>query len=209
MSIWGWMAVVSILSGPAYADSLGEVAKHEQERREKKKQQQGTPAETRVIRDEDLAAAPAKDSKGTFNPGSGFASARATPPASPSSPPPSSGSITQVDVLRAGARQRLESTYASIRERAQSLAQAVQQYQNQNCKHMPTAECQVLLIVIGKLAMAVGAGMEDAEEAARQGWLNPGEVRAMRQRYGMDDAMWDKLVGLVQKYRAEAGAQFP
>ena len=43
--------------------------------------------------------------------------------------------------------------------------------------------------------------MENAEEAARQGWLNPGDVRAVRQRYGMDDALWDKLVRYVHQYR--------
>jgi len=43
--------------------------------------------------------------------------------------------------------------------------------------------------------------MEEAEEAARQGWLNPGEVRAVRQRYGMDDSFWDQLVSMVRQYR--------
>lgn len=201
MKAWGWMAVVSILSLPAYADSLGDVAKREQERREKKKQQQSPPAGTRVIRDEDLTAAPGKDAKGTFNPGSGFASGRTTPSPSPSSPPNGGGPVTQVDALRAGARQRLESSYARISGTAQSLAQAVLQYQAQKCEDMPTTRCHGLLIAVGKLAMSVGASMEDAEEAARLGWLNPGEVRAVRQRYGMDDAMWDRLVGLVHKYR--------
>lgn len=201
MKAWGWVAVATILGLPAYADSLGEVAKREQERREKKKQQEGTPAGTRVIRDEDLAAASGKGAKGTFNPGSGFASARATPSASPSSPPGGGGSVTQVDALRAGARQHLESSYQRISETARSLMQAVQQYQSQSCGDMPTARCQALLVGIGKLAILVGVSMEDAEEAARHGWLNPGEVRAMRQRYGMDDALWDKLVAIVHRYR--------
>ena len=84
---------------------------------------------------------------------------------------------------------------------AQSLLQAVQRYQNHRCEDLPTSDCEGMLIVVGKLAISIGIAMDDAEEAARQGWLNPGEVRAMRQRYGMDDSMWDQLVGLVHKYR--------
>lgn len=196
MRAWGWMAVVSILSGPAYADSLGDVAKREQERREKKKQQQGTPAETRVIREEELAAAPGKDAKGTFNPGSGFASAPARP-----SPSPSAGvgvAVSAVDAIRAGARERLESTYATIAGSAQSLLEAVGEYQR--CVNPAIPRCRSLGITIATLSIRVATSMEEAEDAARQGWLAPGEVRAMRQRYGMDDAAWDSLVRLVQQY---------
>jgi hypothetical protein len=203
MKAWGWSAVVLMLGTMAQADSLGELATRERERREKQKQQQGTSVETRVIRDEDLAAAAGKDAKGTFNPGSGFASGRptASPSPSPSSPPGSTGSVTEVDATRSAARQRLETSYQRISEMAQSLMQAVQHYQSQRCEDMPRSDCQGLLIVIGRLAISIGITMDDAEEAARQGWLNPGEVRAMRQRYGMDDANWDKLVRLVHTYR--------
>lgn len=203
MKAWGWSAVVLMVGSMAQADSLGELAKRERERREKQKQQQGTSVETRVIRDEDLAAAAGRDSKGTFNPGSGFASGRptASPSPSPSSSPGSTGSVTQIDATRAAARERLETSYQKISEMAQSLLQEVQRYQAQKCEDMPRRDCQGLLIVIGKLAISIGITMDDAEEAARQGWLNPGEVRAMRQRYGMDDAMWDKLVSLVHTYR--------
>ena len=203
MKAWGWSAVVLMVGSMAQADSLGELAKRERERREKQKEQQGTSVETRVIRDEDLAAAAGRDSKGTFNPGSGFASGwpTASPSPSPSSSPGSTGSVTQIDATRAAARERLETSYQKISEMAQSLLQEVQRYQAQKCEDMPRRDCQGLLIVIGKLAISIGITMDDAEEAARQGWLNPGEVRAMRQRYGMDDAMWDKLVSLVHTYR--------
>src|SRR5712691_4194026 len=198
MKAWGWVVVVSILSSPTYADSLGDVAKREQERREKKKRQ-GPQTETKVIHDEDLLAAPGKDSKGTFSPGTGFVSGRASRLPAPSSSPSSSGGTTEVDVIRAGARQRLESSYERIGEIAQSLVQAVVEYQQ--CGEPATSRCRSLVITIENLAMSVGLSMEDAEEAARQGWLNPGDVRAVRQRYGMDDALWDKLVRYVHQYR--------
>jgi hypothetical protein len=199
MKAWGWVVVVSILGSPTYADSLGDVAKREQERREKKKQQ-GPQTESKVIHDEDLLAAPGKDSKGTFSPGTGFVSGRAPRLPAPSSSPSSSGGITEVDLIRAGARQRLESSYERIGGMAESLVQAVVEYQ-QHCGEPATSRCRSLIITIGNLAMSVGLSMEDAEEAARQGWLNPGDVRAVRQRYGMDDALWDKLVRYVHQYR--------
>jgi hypothetical protein len=205
MKAWAWVAVLSILGSLAYAESLGDVAKRERERREKKKQQ-GTATETKVIHDEDLAAAPGKDSKGTFNPATGFATGRGSAgesePSKSSAPSSSSsgnGDITEVDVRRAGARQRLESSYASIAGTAWSLVQAVREYAG--CGKIPSRRCLSLAATVESLAMSVGASMEDAEEAARQGWLNPGEVRAVRQRYGMDDSFWDKLVSAVHQYR--------
>jgi hypothetical protein len=209
MKAWAGVAVLSILGSVAYGESLGEVAKRERERREKKKQQ-GTSTETKVIHDEDLGAAPGKDSKGTFNPATGFATGRVSAGASEPSksgaalPPSTSsssdgGSITEVDVRRAGARQRLESSYATIAGTAWSLVQAVGEYTA--CGKITSRHCESLVNRIESLAMSVGASMEDAEEAARQGWLNPGEVRAVRQRYGMDDSFWDKLVSVVHQYR--------
>jgi len=209
MKAWAWVAVLSILGSLAYAESLGDVAKRERERREKKKQQ-GTEAESKVIHDDDLAAASGKDSKGTFNPGTGFAAGPGSAGASGSSksstslPPSTSpesvtGGITEVDVRRSGARQRLESSYATIAETASSLIQAAREYVR--CGEIPTPRCLSLATTVESLAMSVGASMEDAEEAARQGWLNPGEVRAVRQRYGMDDSRWDELVRVVHQYR--------
>ena len=121
MKAWAWLAAVSILGSIAHAESLGEVAKRERERREKNKRQ-GT--ETKVINDDDLTAGRDKDSKGTFNPGAGLATGRggagasgpskgSTPP-SPSASPAGGDAVTEVDVRRAGARQRLESSYEKI-----------------------------------------------------------------------------------------------
>jgi len=204
MKAWAWLAAVSILGSIAHAESLGEVAKRERERREKNKRQ-GT--ETKVINDDDLTAGRDKDSKGTFNPGAGLATGRggagasgpskgSTPP-SPSASPAGGDAVTEVDVRRAGARQRLESSYEKIAGEAWSLAEAVKQYAS--CGE--TSRCQALAVRIERLAISIGVGMEEAEEAARQGWLNPGEVRAVRQRYGMDDSFWDQLVSMVRQYR--------
>jgi hypothetical protein len=105
MKVLGWIPILLLLGAAAGAESLGDVAKRERERPEKKKQE---GADAKVVHEEELAAPSSRDAKGT---------------------------------------------------------------------------------------------MEDAEEAARQGWLSPGDVRAMRQRYGMDDSFWDKLADVVHRFR--------
>jgi hypothetical protein len=61
--------------------------------------------------------------------------------------------------------------------------------------------CNSLVRSLVRQAFAVGQAMEAAEDAARQGWLEPGEVRAARQRHGMADSAWDELVRIVQQHR--------
>ena len=201
MKAWAWVAALSMLGSLAHADSLGEAAKRERERREKVKQQQGTSTAARVIRDEDLRAAPAGDAKGTFSSGAGVAAGRAGVSV-PESPAAGTGGPSEVDTIRAGARQRLESSYAEIAANAGSFLQAVEDYLRCNASQAaPNARCAAQAVRVTTLAVSVAVGMEHAEDAARQGWLNPGEVRAVRQRYGMDDAAWDRLVSYVNQYR--------
>jgi hypothetical protein len=205
MKSWAWVVVLPLLASLASAESLGSAAKREKERREKQKEKQKT--ETTVIRDEDLAAGSAKGSKGTFNSGTGTAAAgrpagEAAHPGAPAGTP--GATVTEVDSRRIEARRRLEASYESIHQAAYALWQAVNEYEQcgggTRVSNEPSS-CDTLLGRIGTLAMTVGAGMEDAEDAARQGWLSPGEVRDARQRHGMDDTYWDGLVALVRKYR--------
>src|SRR5439155_4618967 len=99
---------------------------------------------------EDLAAATSKDSKGTFNPGTGVATGQGSAGASASakssaallpstSSSSGSGDITEVDFRRAGARQRLESSYATIAETAWSLVAAFPEYPG--CGEIPSRPC--------------------------------------------------------------------
>jgi hypothetical protein len=210
MKASAWMAIFPILGSLAYADSLADAARKERERREKNK----AAAEATVIREEDLAAGPRKGAKGTFSSAAGAAS-NAAPASNVAlaagvAPTPSTetgagdGPPTGVDATRAAARRRLEESYAAIAETASALVQAAQRYEG--CRgpqptdaHMST--CRQLLLGIGTLAISVGVRMQDADEAARQGWLSPGEVRDARRRYGMEQAYWDQLVALVRRYR--------
>jgi hypothetical protein len=212
MKAWGWVALIPILGTLASAESLGDAAKRERERREKTKQA-GTP--TKVIQEEDLVTGPGKDAKGTFNPRPGAAArggdagASASPRGSTSPPPSTSSSagedrapLTEVDAKRDAARRRLESSYGDIAGMAWSFIRAVRAYET--CVNMQlsmTEYCRALANRIETSARAIAASMEEAEDAARQGWLAPGEVRDMRRRYRMDDSFWDELVTLVRRSR--------
>jgi hypothetical protein len=195
-----WVALIPILGTLANAESLGDAAKRERERREKTKHA-GT--QTKVIHEEDLVTGPGKEAKGTFNPrtgavvGGGDAGAGGPPKGSDAKDP-----LTEVDARRDAARRRLESSYADIAGMAWSFIQAVREYQV--CVNMQlslTQHCRALATRIETSARAIAASMEEAEDAARQGWLPPGEVRDMRRRYRMDDSFWDELVALVRQAR--------
>lgn len=201
MKVWGGMAMLLILGSWAGAESLGDAAKRERERREKNKQA-GTASP--VIHEEDLAGTHTAGSKGTFSPAAGSTTSRTSAPAAGTAPSAASKGAprSDVDIKRAAARDRLESSYQAIAGDAWSLVEAVRQFGP--CRQGPaqtTRYCLSLVETIGELAISVGAGMDDAEDAARQGWLPPGEVRAIRQRYRMYDAFWDELGRAVRQYR--------
>ena len=219
MRAWAALLTIPFLASVAEADSLAAAAQRERERREK-----GGKAPVKVIGDEDLAAGPGATSKGTYNasPGSPSSSGSASAPSSRTGARGPSGAarggsteaagveapgapLSEVDSKRVAARQRLDAAYSRISSIADQLIAAAEQYRR--CQGLPVDStatvnnCGPQLEDIGMIAIAVGVGMADAEEAARQGWLSPGEVRAARQKYGMEDAEWDQLVSLVAQYR--------
>src|SRR5262249_22101311 len=204
------VAILSILSSTVVAQSLGEVARREQERRDNEKKKQGASAtQPKVIGDEDLHSASSKDSKGTYSapagstgtsPSSSATAGRAA--ASPGGLAPSAGSLSEVDGLRAAARGELEESYQRINAVARTFVEGVQLYESSRCEDAGySPRCARLLANIATLAFSIGSSMEDAEDAARRGWLPPGEVTATRARYGMSSSYWDRLVELVHRYR--------
>lgn len=204
MKALAWLAVFSIAGTLANAQSLGEAAERERLRREKLKKA-GT--ETKVIDGEALAAGPAKGSKGTYNtsPVSGTAGApdaSASPPLSTSSRPGETGKPSDVDLIRAEARQRLAGSYQRIGGMLSAFTQAAQQYEGcQGLEVYATNRCAKVVQTMENLIRSVAILMDQAEDAARQGWLNPEEVRAIRKRYGLDDPIWDEIVSYVRRHR--------
>jgi hypothetical protein len=201
MKAWAWMVVVPLVGTLAHAESLGDVAKRERERREKK----GEAAQAKVIREDDLVArVGGAGSGGTFSGAVGSTAGRTNAGTTkPSSAPAENktGPITEVEAKRLAARERLEASYESIRDTAGLLWQAITQYVPCEGVIPVSLSCQARFRHVLALAWSIGASMADAEDAARQGWLNPGEVRDARRRHGMNDSSWDDLVREVQKYR--------
>jgi hypothetical protein len=203
-----WIVLVPMLGSLAYADSLADAARRERERREKTK----GAARVTVIGDEELAAGPRKGSKGTFNPAAGV-TAEATPevslaPASSTQsaePGDAAEAPGQVEAMRAAARSRLEASYSAMGQAYADLKEAARQHERECRGPQPdsrtTNACRQRLIDLAGLAVAVAVHMDEAAEAARQGWLSPGEVRDARRRHGMDEAEWDRLSALVRQYR--------
>lgn len=206
MKAWGWVPILLLTGSMASAQSLGEVAERERERREKDKQAGAKP---KVIDSDGLATRTGKDAKGTFNPvaGSTRGGTGAASPAPASSPPTTTtmkeGGRTDVDRQRAAAMESLVASYAAIAATARDFLQVAQHY-NDRCaggSQATTDSCLALGRTADRLAIAVADAMTQAEDAARQGWLPPGEVRAVRQRFNMDQAWWDELVRLVRQHR--------
>jgi hypothetical protein len=118
---------------------------------------------------------------------------------SPSSSRYSSGGASEADAKRAAARSRLQSTYRSIGSQAQRLIRDAQDYVR-TCGNDTQGYCGVSLQRIGQQAVDIGRELRDAQELARTSWLNPGEVREMREQNGLDDTVFDRLISLVNKY---------
>jgi hypothetical protein len=58
-----------------------------------------------------------------------------------------------------------------------------------------------MLEQLWELAIVVADGIEEAEDAARTSWVQPGRVREMRQAYGLDDSIWEEISRIVRQYR--------
>jgi len=118
----------------------------------------------------------------------------ATAPASP---------VSEVDVARRQGRQKLEAAIAQVAQIGRELVRTWQ-YHHRLCSGKVPANpvaCEQLADRMGRLAVAAGAGLDDAEDAARTSWLPPGEVRDIRNRYGLDTAGWDEIARLSREYR--------
>jgi hypothetical protein len=127
------------------------------------------------------------------------------------SPPPRSGPeattsaspVSEVDVTRQRGRQKLEAAMAQVAQTGRELVRTAQYYQRLCSGEVPATPslCAQLADRMGRLAVAAGAGLDDAEDAARTSWLPPGEVREIRKRYGLDEAAWDDIGRLSREYR--------
>ena len=65
-------------------------------------------------------------------------------------------------------------------------------------------DCDGMLAQMRVVVDVVGRVLDDAEEAARRSRLEPGLVRDLRDRHGLDEGEWDRSVGRLRDLEAEA-----
>jgi hypothetical protein len=129
-------------------------------------------------------------------------------PSGESKPAPAS----EVDELREAGRKRLQEAMAGLQVQAVNLGELVRYY-DAHCRTpqwtnqaatTPQTSCVEALQAIGMLGIAVGHGLEQAEDDARRAWLAPGIVRQMREEYGLSHSFWDELSRAVRRLDEEA-----
>jgi hypothetical protein len=114
---------------------------------------------------------------------------------------PAAPFVSEADLARQAGLQRLGQEFAALRGNAASLVNMVARYEGAACAGRVDEGCERLLAQIGAIALAVGAAIERTEEIARTSWLDPGVVRDMRTRAGLDDAVWDEIERATREYR--------
>jgi hypothetical protein len=212
------VGLLLVTGSTLHAASLGEAAKRERERREKNK---AAGVEVKVISTEDLAAP--SSGKGTYNDGTsggssspsstsssssfsdrgGSLSAPSDSPSSGALVPPgsSSSSSSDSDPKRDAARRRLAASYQRIAQAAAMFLQYAEAYHGCPIEAAPGTRCYALRVNAASWAIKVAKEMDQAEDDARRGSLPAGEVRRIREAYGLDDPYWDKLVRYMQQHR--------
>ncbi len=115
---------------------------------------------------------------------------------------------SEMDRLRQQGRERLAQALARISQQAGTLVTIVEQYSSA-CSQAYADEavrsrCDQMVTAVGQLAVAVGKGLEQAEEDARRSWVEPGVVRELREQHGLDDRFWDDLSAKVRALEEEA-----
>ena len=83
-----------------------------------------------------------------------------------------------------------------------TFVEEVREYHRTCPEGITSHSCDERAGMIGGMAVEVADGMEKVDEVARRLSVNPGDVRAARQRHGMDDGFWDDLVRAVAEFRA-------
>jgi hypothetical protein len=197
------------LGNLGFGQSLGEIAKKEKARRK------NNEGEARVIDDQALAEAGEArreeqgseksgdpESEEALLSGSGETGRSAKSFGAGSSEPSSPASRTDAerDVQKQAAIARLESLLSSMRGEASGLISAAQRYQ-QNCTGVnATNVCEDEIRQVARQAVVVGKMLDEANELARKSRITPGELRELREKHGLDSALWDATVRFAAKY---------
>jgi hypothetical protein len=142
--------------------------------------------------------------------GGGSAAGEPSPAGAASTAAPAPGAApSETESARQAGRQRLEQRLSRISEEAGQLLQAISEWQGSCFKggtplyDQPAVDCDAMIREVGRLAVAVGHGLDEAEEEARRSWVEPGTVRELRDQYGLGHSKWDELSSRVRQLEAE------
>jgi hypothetical protein len=141
--------------------------------------------------------------------GSSPAAGAESSPSSEAAAPPAGSAPSEIESAREAGKQRLEQRLSRISDDAGQLVRAVSEWQASCFKggtplyDEPAVDCDGMIREVGRLAIAVGRGLDDAEDEARRSWVEPGTVRELRDQYGLGHSKWDELSSRVRQYEAE------
>jgi len=114
------------------------------------------------------------------------------------------------DAQQEAGAKRLEERLSQISDQASQLLVSIQDWQA-SCRSggtplydQPAVDCNGMARNVGRLAFAVGKGLEEAEDEARRAGVLPGTVRQLRADHGLDSSKWDELSSKVRQLEAEA-----
>ncbi len=106
----------------------------------------------------------------------------------------------ELEVKRREAYRKLDSMLGSLSGKARSLVSDVQSYERSCRGTIPDALCDSTLESIGRKAIVVARELSAAQTLSRTSWIRPGEMRELRDRHGLGDAVWDQLITIVNVY---------
>jgi hypothetical protein len=117
---------------------------------------------------------------------------------------------SEIERKREAGTRQLEQRLQRVAALAAELVGSIQEYQaacgegGQPLFDQPTHDCDGMVRNVGRLAVAVGRGLDEAEDEARRNWVEPGTVRRLREENGLDSSAWDDLSRRVRQLEAEA-----
>ena len=116
---------------------------------------------------------------------------------------------SETERQREEGKARLEKRLSQISDQASQLLMSIQEWQA-SCRQggtplydQPAVDCEGMIRNVGRLAIAVGHGLDEAEDDARRSWVDPGTIRQLRADYGLDSSKWDELSTKVRQAEAE------
>ncbi len=117
---------------------------------------------------------------------------------------------SEIERKRETGTRVLEQRMQRVAALAAELVGSIQEYQaacgesGQPLFDQPQHDCEAMVRNVGRLAVAVGRGLDEAEDEARRNWVEPGTVRRVREENGLDSSAWDDLSRRVRQLEAEA-----